>query len=101
MLRGKSSWGLALRRAGTGGQDALQGWEKPQRRRGGSSALLGVSAQFTGKLAAMDSDPHLSLPRTHPQALQFPQTYKGRFKPQVIAVLSSVGFCEDDTSCYL
>ena len=46
MLRGKSSWGLALLRAGIGGQDALQGWEKPHRKRGRSSALLEVSAHI-------------------------------------------------------
>ena len=57
---------------------------------------------FTRKLAAMDSDSHLSLPLPlTPGPSQFLQTYKGHFKPQVTAVLSSVGFCEDDMSCYL
>lgn len=50
----------------------------------------------------MDSDSHLSLPLPlTPGPSQFLQTYKGHFKLQVTAVLSSVGFCEDDMSCYL
>ena len=56
---------------------------------------------FTRKLAAMDCDSHLSLPlHPTPRPPRFPQTYKGHFKPQVIAVLSSVNYCEDDMSCY-